>query len=103
VNIANALRVSVTEGIMIQAPRFSRAARGERRAAYRVAEHRLLDERGTFLGKIDAGIEPPVFGPLEPTVYLHRDRSPAGEGAAPGEARAAPLDTSAPREEDSKR
>jgi len=102
VNIASAVRVSFTEGIMIQAPRFSRAARGERRAADTIAEHRLLDEHGTFLGKIDSGTAPPVFGRLEPTVYLRRDLSPAGEAAAPHHARAGALDTSARREEDAK-
>lgn len=102
-NIASAVRVSFTEGIMIQAPRFSRVARGDRRAAGTIAEHRLLDEHGTFLGKIDSGTAPPIFGRLEPTVYLRRDLSPAGDAKAPPSARARARDTSARHEEDAKR
>ena len=72
-NIASTVSVFFTEGIMIKAPRFSRAARGDRRADHPVAEHRLLDEDGTLLGRIDEAGAPPVFGPMEPTVYLHRE------------------------------
>lgn len=83
-NIAGAVSVIFAEGIMIQAPRFSRTVRGERRAAHTAAEHHLLDQDGTFLGRIDASTEPPVFGPLAPTIYLRRDRA-RGRGGGSGD------------------
>jgi len=88
---------------MIKAPRFSRRAGGERRADRIVAEHRLLDERGSFLGSIDEATEPPVFGPLEPTVYLHRDLARPDKGTARSDPKASPSGTSAHSEEDVKR
>lgn len=102
-NITSAASVFLTEGIMIKAPRFSRAARGDRRADHPVAEHRLLGEDGTFLGRIDEASEPPVFGPMEPTVYLQRGLSPAETVPTPRDTRRRPSGTSAPREEDVKR
>ena len=88
---------------MIKAPRFSRAARGDRRADHPVAEHRLLGEDGTFLGRIDEASEPPVFGPMEPTVYLHRDLPRPDRGTARSDPEASRSGTSAHSEEDVKR
>ena len=36
-------------------------------------QHRLLNERGVQVGRIDTTDSKPAFGPLEPTVLLHRD------------------------------
>jgi len=62
---------------MIEAHRFSRQARGDRRANDSADDHRLLDEHGRCLGSIGETAELPVFGPLEPTVYLNRDAAPS--------------------------
>jgi hypothetical protein len=83
VNIVNTVRISFAEDIMIEAHRFSRQARGDRRATDSVADHRLLDERGRCLGSISETAELPLFGPLEPTVYLDRSRAPTGAPRIP--------------------
>lgn len=70
--LPNTVRVTLAEDIMIEAHRFSRHARGGRRAADSATEHRLLDAEGRCLGCIGETAEQPVFGPLEPTVYLDR-------------------------------
>lgn len=70
--LPSAVRVTLAEDTMIEAPRFSRQARGNRRATDSAAEHRLLDEQGRCLGCVGETAEQPVFGPLEPTVYLDR-------------------------------
>lgn len=49
-------------------------------------QHRLLNERGVQIGHIDTTDTKPAFGPLEPTVFLHRsgaDRAGAPRGAHP--------------------
>jgi len=74
VKLPNTVRVTLAEDIMTEAHRFSRQARGDRRAADSATEHRLLDEEGRCLGCIGETAEHPVFGPLEPTVYLDRHR-----------------------------
>ena len=42
----------------------------------------LLDERGAQIGHVDTADTTPAFGPLEPTVLLHRDAAQPAD--APG-------------------
>jgi hypothetical protein len=73
---------------MIETPRSSRraggpapgrnASREDRGVADSLVErpadqHLLLDEQGTQLGRIAEAADQVEFGPLEPTIYLHRE------------------------------